>query len=361
MPVSGQEREVFVGAVRRKDGGVERAVQAVLEAAGNLDWLKRGDRVYIKPTCNSGNPYPATTSPAGLSAVIRALRDRGARVIVSDTSGVQYVKLGKNKLRGSTRKLMEQNGLARAALTAGAELYFPEEEGWDAFVAEEPQGGSWKNPIMMPRILREVDHVILMPRVSRHALAGSTLGLKAAVGYWRTDTRLEYHRDAATLQEKTAEAMTVPVLLEKQRLVLTVADRVQTTFGPDQGFHLTPDQGIIFASDSIVAHDMVALAFLLHGRTLTPKAKLSGMTADPYTSRTAVRLGNRAVVYMLGGTREMAHAQPLDNPTINSIRDDRVLRRAFALSGGEPAVRLVADNLDPQLESTLGQMLAPPA
>jgi len=62
---------------------------------------------------------------------------------------------------------------------------------------------------MMPNILKEVQHIVLMPRCSRHLLAGSSLGLKAAVGYWRHDTRLEYHRAAATLQEKTAEGNTV--------------------------------------------------------------------------------------------------------------------------------------------------------
>ncbi len=74
-----------------------------------------------------------------------------------------------------------------------------------------------------------------MPRCARHVLAGSTLGLKAAVGYWRTDTRLEYHRDAATFQEKTAEGNTVQTLIQKQRLVLTAADKILTSFGPDQG------------------------------------------------------------------------------------------------------------------------------
>ncbi len=81
----------------------------------------------------------------------------------------------------------------------------------------------------MPKIIREVDHVVLLPRCSRHALAGATLGMKAAVGYWRTDSRLEYHHDAATFHEKTAEANTVTSLKEKQRLTLTVANKIQAT------------------------------------------------------------------------------------------------------------------------------------
>ena len=104
------------------------------------------------------------------------------------------------------------------------------------FLKRPASGSNWKGGLMMPKILREVDHIVLMPRCSRHVLAGSTLGLKAAVGYWRTDTRLEYHRDASTFQEKTAEGNTVGTLLQKQRLVLTAADKILTSFGPDKGY-----------------------------------------------------------------------------------------------------------------------------
>ena len=136
-------------------------------------------------------------------------------------------------MRGSSRDLMKACGMADAVLHAGGELHFFEEAGWNAFYQDMPVSGtSWKGGLMMPRILKEVDHVVLMPRCARHALAGSTLGLKAAVGYWRTDTRLEYHEDAATFQEKTAEGNTVQTLIQKQRLVLTAADKILTYIRP---------------------------------------------------------------------------------------------------------------------------------
>jgi uncharacterized protein (DUF362 family) len=51
---------------------------------------------------------------------------------------------------------------------------------------------------MLPQVLKEADHVVLMPRCARHLLASSTLGLKAAVGWWRHDSRLEYHGKAGS-------------------------------------------------------------------------------------------------------------------------------------------------------------------
>ncbi|MBN2059907.1 MAG: DUF362 domain-containing protein [Deltaproteobacteria bacterium] len=320
---------------------IEETVRSVAETVTDFSWLSKGDSVFIKPAINSGNPYPFTTSPKGVSAMVRLLKEKGAgRVIVGDMSGIEHVKLSPDGMKGSSRSLAVSCGMVPAVEEAGGELFFPEELGWEAFYEESPQGGShWKAGVMMPRILKELDHIVLMPRCGRHALAGASLGLKAAVGYWRTDTRLEYHRDAATFQEKTAEANFLPLLLEKQRLVLTVADKVLTTFGPDKGYVVTPETGLVFASSSVIAHDMVSLAFLLENRNITPDSEKKGID-DPYTSQFIVTWANRAVTYMLGGLGEAFKTQDLIRNDIRGIWDDRSLRRGFELIGGIPHLRL---------------------
>ena len=320
---------------------IEAAVRLATEATTDFSWLSKGDAIFIKPVINSGNPYPATTSPRGLSAIIRILKEKGAgRVIVGDMSGIEHVKLSPDKMKGSSRSLALSCGITPAVEAAGGELYFPEEAGWRAFYEEGPPVGShWKAGVMMPAILKEVDHIILMPRCGRHLLAGASLGLKAAVGYWRTDSRLEYHRDAATLQEKTAEANFLPVLRNKQRLIITVADKVLATFGPDKGFVITPENGLVFASLSVVAHDMVSLAFLLENRLSAPDANKKGFK-DPYTSQTMVTWANRFVTYMLGGVSEAIRTQDLIRNDFDHIWDDRALRRGFELFGGIPRLDL---------------------
>lgn len=321
------------------EGRLAGAVRLAAESVTDFSWLSKGDSVLIKPACNSGKPYPATTSPLALSAMIRLLKEKGAgRVVVSDMAGIEWVKLTPSGLkRGSTRKLMEKNGLLAAALSAGAEMHFPEEAGWGAFFEDEmTHGSNWRAGIMMPKIVKEVDHIVLMPRTGRHLLAGSTLGLKAAVGYWRTDTRLEYHRDAATLQEKTAEANTVRSLLDKQRLALTAADRVLTTFGPDQGYVSAPRTGLVIASQSIAAHDLVSLAWLLLNREETPAMEKSSFTRDPYLNQSVVHNINRVVVMMLDGAREARRTEKLVRNDINTVWDDRALNRAFQVLGGVP-------------------------
>jgi uncharacterized protein (DUF362 family) len=340
------------------EGATQEAVRRAAQAASDFAWLSRGDTVLIKPVCNSGNAYPATTDPAALRAVIGLLREKGAgRVLVADMSGVQFVRFSKDGLRGSTRELMRQNRMAQSAEAAGAEVHAFEERGWDGFFEELPAAsGSWSGPIRLPTLLNEVDHVVLMPRVGRHILAGTTLGLKAAVGWWRHDTRLEYHRDAATLPQKTADANAVPTLRAKQRLVLTSATRVLTTFGPDQGHISDPEIGLVIASPSVVAHDMVALAWLLENRRAMPETDLDGAFEDPHNSSLIVNFANRMVTRTLGGFGQALKAETLERYDLHAVWDDRVLRRAFQVFGGVPRVELI--DVDASVPAPLRQRLS---
>jgi uncharacterized protein (DUF362 family) len=363
-PVKGRETKVFLAGVGRgiSEEGMKAAVRAVAEAATDFSWLSKGDAVFIKPALNSGNPYPATTNPTAIAAMVEILKEKGAgRVIVGDMSGIEHVKLSETGLRGSSRRLMESSGMARAVQEAGAEIHFFEEAGWKAFFEDAPAAGThWKGGIMMPNILKDIHHIILMPRCARHVLAGSTLGLKAAVGYWRTDTRLEYHRDASTFQEKTAEGNTVETLRKKQRLVLSSANKVLTTFGPDNGYVFQPETGLVIASESVVAHDMVSLAWLLETRRSIPPSAREGFK-DPYNYQLAVSFVNHWVVGKLGGWGPVFTAAKLDRNDINRIWDDRVLNRAFHIFGGMPRVILEAANnsLPADLKKRLGDMTTP--
>jgi len=366
LPALGKPTRVCLAGVERGASPqiVKSAVRAAAESATDFSWLSRGDAVFIKPALNSGNPYPATTSPEAIGAVVEMLKDRGVRrVIVGDMCGIEHVKLSQEGLSGSSRRLMEASGMARAATAAGAELHFFEESGWSAFYEDLPAASShWNRGLMMPNILKEVDHIILMPRCSRHVLAGSTLGLKAAVGYWRTDTRLEYHRDASTLQEKTAEGNTVETLLKKQRMVISAADKILTTFGPDKGLVVQPEIGLVMASESVVAHDMVSLAWLIENRRSVLSSEKEWFK-DPYGSQWIVSAANHWVVNKLGGLGQAFDSEKLTRNDIDTIWDDRVLNRAYQVFGNMPAVVLEAANdvLPQALKRRLAECTTPPA
>ncbi|MBW2388260.1 MAG: DUF362 domain-containing protein [Deltaproteobacteria bacterium] len=322
---------------------VEDAVRRAALAASDFSWLSRGDRVLIKTVCNSGGAYPFTTDPVAVRAMIGLLKQKGAgTVIVADMSGVQAVRFGKDRTSGSSRALMTQNKMAQAAEAAGAEVQAFEEAGWDGFHQERPvEGSAWPEGVMMPDIVGQVDHIVLMPRCARHVLAGSTLGLKAAVGWWRHDSRLVYHHRGASLPEKTAEANSVPSLMEKQRLVLSSATKVVSTFGPDNGYVSEPETGLIIASSSVVAHDMLSLTWLLENLRLAPDSKKSGFMDDPHLSPRVVGLMNRVVVSWLdGGFSKVISGDSPPSIRHQSIWDDRMLRRAFEIFGGVPSLEI---------------------
>lgn len=67
---------------------VRAATRRAAEAASDFAWLTHGDTVFIKPVINSGNPYPANTSPPALGAMVGLLKEKGAgRVLVGDMGG----------------------------------------------------------------------------------------------------------------------------------------------------------------------------------------------------------------------------------------------------------------------------------
>lgn len=357
----GSQAKVYLAGIKKgaEEKVIKLAVRSSAEASTDFSWLSKGDSVFIKPVVNSGNPYPATTSPIAIAAMVELLREKGAgRVIVGDMSGVQNVRFTPTSLSGSSRKLMESSGMAKVVQAAGAELHFFEESGWDSFYEDVPAARTyWKRPLMMPNILKKVQHIVLMPRCARHVLAGSTLGMKAAVGYWRHDTRLEYHRDAATLQEKTAEGNTVETLRTKQRLVLSTADKILTVFGPDEGYVFEPDNGLVIASQSIVAHDMVSLAWLLENRSRIPQSEKHDFRDN---SQLVARLGNHAVVSWLSGWGTALASETLTKNDLNNIWDDRILIHACEVFGGVPGIILEPANKEfpEDLKTRLGMMTA---
>ncbi len=248
------------------------AINDHLNQHGNLAWLKEGDSVLIKPACNSGRPHPMTTLPDAVHAMASILIDHGAKVFVGDQGGVERVQLSRKKKRGSSYSQLETSGIARAAWEAGAKVTPFDEEGFDAYFLEELPATTTASPVWprgayFTKVLERVDHVINMPRLSSHAIATYTCGLKNVIGYLRDDSRHEFHADGEKFFKRFVELNLFPTLRNKHRLTITCADTLLLKVGPDQGLKVpagkpwAPWAGISLASTDIGAHD--ALAFSL--------------------------------------------------------------------------------------------------
>ena len=336
---------------------VAAAVREAAHAATDFSWLRPGDRVLLKVMCNSANPYPATTHPGSVTEMARLLRDRGARVVVGDQSGVQFVHHTREGGRGSTRANFRDNGLEAAAQAGGAEIACFEEAGYDAYFAARPPAGShFRGDILLPEIARQVDHIIYLPRVSKHVLAGSTLGLKGAVGWMREDSRRELHREGATFLEKCADINGCEEIRERLRLVLSVGTQVLTSFGPDTGHVATPPVGLVIASEDIIDHDVASFAYLLEvSAQATPWA---ARTFDPYPGLAS--LINRGFVSWVWGAGEFVEVESYDAPDLETPWTCPVLVRGCEIFGRprELALENVGDAAPAELLAALRRRAA---
>jgi hypothetical protein len=142
--------------------------------------------------------------------------------------------------------------------------------------------------------------------------------------------------------------------------VISAADKILTTFGPDKGYVYAPDNGLIIASTSVVAHDMVSLAWLLENRQAIPQSQKDDFMD---TSKIAPRFANHIVTSWLGGWGAAIASETLTKNMLKTIWDDRVIARACQVFGGVPGVALepVNSSLPELLRQRLGVMIAPPA
>jgi len=362
-PVAPDPSAVLMGLYA--SSAIPKAEDAVTQALKQVDfgWLKEGDSVFVKLACNSGNEHPAVTSPAAVTALCAALFEHGAgKVIVGDQAGVEGVRLVEGEERfGSTKAFTEQNGLLAAITAAGAEPHFFDDQGYAAgyFEATPPEGDHWAEPMMVPNVVKEVDHIVYLPRLSSHILAGYTHGLKVSMGWLRDDSRFHVHHDAASLHEKYTEINYCTEIRDRLRLVLTFAESLLLDMGPDDGTIAVADPRIVIASADLANHDALTAAVLAHIDEITPKdpgvAFTYGDNANTFNSLFLSSLVQGATGLPWGSGSD-GYTALVAHKYWDGIDADRALSRAYEITGGVPeqiTVRLSGAALEPDLKTAI--------
>jgi uncharacterized protein (DUF362 family) len=345
--------DVLFGLYRRDAFSPDEAVAQAL-AQIDFSWLSPGDSVFVKVACNSGNDHPAVTAPSSVRGMVRALFDHGAgRVVVGDQSGVHEVRLaaGERRFR-STRAMMERNGLLAAIEEKGAEAHFFDDQGFDDgyFAASPPDGTSWSEPMMVANIVRDVDHIVYLPRLSCHGLAGYTHGLKIAIGFLRDDSRLHLHHDAAMFYEKYVDVNLCDEIASRLRLTFTFVEKLMLHYGPDLGTVVDADPFVCVASFNVATHDLLTVPILDFVNARTPPGPEPG-----YAGGTMSDVYNFAfVTFLTENNTGIPWGSPVGyTPYVphtwrGSSSSDRALIRAFFAQGGIPSsVRVMLDGEAP--------------
>lgn len=244
---------------------VARAVEL---AGGFAQAVRPGDTVLLKPNVNAGDPPPNRTDIAFLVALIRLLRDHGARRVI--------VGEGSRHPPTSTRLELWRAGVLQACAREGAEVAVFGEDGW----VPVRTAGERLRWVEVARPLLECDRLVFACCLKTHWLSKFSASLKHAVGCVRPRHRARLHFGGC-FEEQIAEIASAV----RPDLVVVDARSVYVRGGPCYGLARFP--GVILAGADRVALDVEGIRVLQR----YPECALR---RDPWRYRqiaAAVRLG----------------------------------------------------------------------
>lgn len=163
---------------------VEAALKRGLEHLGGMGaFVFAGQRVVLKPNLvRAMTPdRAATTHPALVAAVIRAVRAVGAEVLVVDSPGGPFTP-------GLLKALYRKTGMDWAVREAGGILNL------DVRGVQVPvEDGRALHRVDMIAAVAEADAIINLPKLKTHNLTGLTLSVKNLFGLVPGTLKIAYH------------------------------------------------------------------------------------------------------------------------------------------------------------------------
>jgi uncharacterized protein (DUF362 family) len=212
-----------------------------------------GKSVAFKANFNSDDPFPASTHPETLEAIVERLRDEGAREI----------RLGERSGMGDTRMVLKNRGVVDIADRKGVDLVILDElpvEGWQKI---PPEGLHWERGFLIAKMFLEADMVVQTCCCKTHRFGGHfTMSLKNSVGLVAgndSDGRYNY---MAELHSSPHQRLMIAEINKfyTPDVVFMDATECFTTGGPEKGSIIKPN--IILASSDRIALDAAGIALL---------------------------------------------------------------------------------------------------
>jgi len=221
----------------------ETILKTINEIGGFGKFIKTGDVVLLKPNFNTADPFPASTDPEFLKAMIELVYDFGAKLVMIGESSTMSL---------NTRKVMEKLKIFDLEkMEKPPRIYVFEE--WD-WIKKEITDGKYLKSVSIPEILERADKLILLPCLKTHKYAEFTGSLKLAVGFVKPFQRVKLH--LKNLQEKIAELNKII----NPDLIVMDARKCFVNKGPAEGELKEPN--LILASTDRVAIDVEGIKII---------------------------------------------------------------------------------------------------
>ncbi len=213
-----KDGKVLVSKVEATFNLKESVKNAVELLGGFGKTISAGDKVIVKPNFNSDDPFPASSHPEFVKAVVSLLHEAGAsKVMIIESSGLPWLP---------TRRVLEKMGLVKAGEECNAALRVLDNREW---VDMEIEGKYWKKVSLAKDILERDAKLVWLPCMKTHAYARFSLSLKLAVGLLGFGQRRNLH--SMHLEEKIAELN----LAVHPDLIIMDVRKCFVAGGPDKG------------------------------------------------------------------------------------------------------------------------------
>ncbi len=220
---------------------IEASVRKAIELAGGLpDKIKSGDTVIIKPNIVSPNPPESAvnTDPIVCKVIANMVREKGAKPIIAESSGVGI----------STEESMQAAGYGRLR-EQGYQVIDLKKEGTETVKVPVPKGKKLKE-VSLPKVVVEAKAIIDVPKMKTHDQTQVTLALKNMKGILPDTFKRKLHTTFGIFQG-VADLMTVA------KPDLSVVDGIIAMEGLGPVFGDPVEMGLIIAGKDPVAVDAV--------------------------------------------------------------------------------------------------------
>lgn len=226
------------------NGNLKESIKSVVDAlGGGPNFIKSGEKIFLKPNFNTADPYPASSDFEFLKAVIELVYDFGAKQVILGDACTFY--------QNTKDVLKKKNAYELEKVGPNTKVMNFTEYKW---IKKTVPNGKYLKNVSIPEILERVDKLILLPCMKTHSWAQFTGALKLSVGFMKPSERLLLH--ASHLQEKIAELN----LVINPDLIIMDGRKCFITKGPSEGEIREP--GVILASKSRVDIDIEGMKII---------------------------------------------------------------------------------------------------
>jgi uncharacterized protein (DUF362 family) len=206
------------------------AIEKALESHGGLGrYISNRDRVLLKPNFNTEDPFPASTDPDFLHAIVKMALNITPNVSIIESSMI-FLK---------TEDIIDGimgDRLRKLDVPLVTEQDFNYEN-----VDLKSRGAKYLKKVKLPkRVIDPGVKIILLPCLKTHFVAHYTGALKLAVGLMNKKQRIRLHM-SRKVPEKVAELN----LGYKAHLIIMDARKIFVTKGPTDGQIESPQKILV--------------------------------------------------------------------------------------------------------------------